>query len=261
MPDQIRVSLNKLIDHAGQAVELGIPAITLFPATLPERKDSEAINPENLACKVARFQKPAFPTLGIIGDVALDPYTNLGHDGVLRNGLITNDKSLEVLARQAVIQAQAGMDMLAPSVVMDGRIGVLRSALDSACLQDVRLMSDAAKYASGFYGPFRDALGSSRALKDDKRTYQMDPANSVEALREVALDLQEGADMAMINTGMPYLEIIQRVKATFATPTFAYQVSGEYSMIKGAIDKGWLDLDKIIIESLLAFKRAGSMAF
>ncbi|WP_201170978.1 porphobilinogen synthase [Pseudomonas sp. S31] len=260
MPGQVRVTLNELIDHVGKAVDLGIPAIALFPATAPDRKDSEgseATNPENLVCRAARLLKSTYPTLGLIGDVALDPYTDHGHDGVLRNGLVANDESLEVLARQAVVQAQAGIDTLAPSDMMDGRIGVLRAALDSASLTDVRLMSYAAKYASGFYGPFRDALGSSSALKGDKRTYQMDPANSDEALREVALDLQEGADMVMVKPGMPYLDIIQRVKATFAVPTFAYQVSGEYSMIKGAIDNGWLDPDKVVLESLMAFKRAG----
>ncbi|WP_338444677.1 porphobilinogen synthase [Pseudomonas sp. LTR0] len=260
MPGQLRVSLNELIDHVGRAMELGIPAIALFPATSPERKDSEgseALNPDNLVCKAARLLKSTFPNLGLIGDVALDPYTDHGHDGVLRKGLVANDESLELLARQAIVQAQAGIDTLAPSDMMDGRIGVLRSALDAADLKDVRLMSYAAKYASGFYGPFRDALGSSGALKGDKRTYQMDPANSDEALLEVALDLQEGADMVMVKPGMPYLDIIQRVKATFAVPTFAYQVSGEYSMIKGAIDHGWLDPDKVILESLMAFKRAG----
>ncbi|MBK4987648.1 porphobilinogen synthase [Pseudomonas sp. S60] len=260
MPGQVRVTLDELIEHAGKAVDLGIPAIALFPATSPDRKDSEgseATNPENLVCRAARLLKLTYPTLGLIGDVALDPYTDHGHDGVLRNGLVANDESLEVLARQAVVQAQAGIDTLAPSDMMDGRIGVLRAALDSAGLTDVRLMSYAAKYASGFYGPFRDALGSSGALKGDKRTYQMDPANSDEALREVALDLQEGADMVMVKPGMPYLDIIQRVKATFAVPTFAYQVSGEYSMIKGAIDNGWLDPGKVVLESLMAFKRAG----
>ncbi|MDP9524302.1 porphobilinogen synthase [Pseudomonas putida] len=260
MPGQLRVSLNELIDHVGRAMELGIPAIALFPATSPEQKDSEgseALNPDNLVCKAARLLKSTFPNLGLIGDVALDPYTDHGHDGVLHKGLVANDESLELLARQAIVQAQAGIDTLAPSDMMDGRIGVLRSALDAADLKDVRLMSYAAKYASGFYGPFRDALGSSGALKGDKRTYQMDPANSGEALREVALDLQEGADMVMVKPGMPYLDIIQRVKATFAVPTFAYQVSGEYSMIKGAIDHGWLDPDKVILESLMAFKRAG----
>lgn len=260
MPGQLRVPLDELVDHVGQAVDLGIPAIALFPATLPERKDSEgseATNPENLVCKAARLLKSTYPALGLIGDVALDPYTDHGHDGVLRNGLVANDESLEILAHQAVIQAQAGIDTLAPSDMMDGRIGALRTALDLAGLSDVRLMSYAAKYASGFYGPFREALGSSGALKGDKRTYQMDPANSDEALREVALDLQEGADMVMVKPGMPYLDIIQRVKTAFAVPTFAYQVSGEYSMIKGAIDNGWLDPDKVILESLIAFKRAG----
>ncbi|WP_079227356.1 porphobilinogen synthase [Pseudomonas putida] len=260
MPGQVRVSLNELTDHVGRAVELGIPAIALFPATPVEKKDSEgseAVNPDNLMCSAARVLKSTYPALGLIGDVALDPYTDHGHDGVIRGGQVANDESIEVLARQAVIQAQAGIDTIAPSDMMDGRIGQIRAALDHAGLIDTRLMSYAAKYASGFYGPFRDALGSSGALKGDKRTYQMDPANSDEALREVALDLREGADMVMVKPGMPYLDIIQRVKTTFAVPTFAYQVSGEYSMIKGAIDHGWLDPDKVILEALMAFKRAG----
>lgn len=260
MPGQVRVSLNELTDHVGRAVELGIPAIALFPATPSEKKDSEgreAVNPDNLMCRAARLLKSTYPALGLIGDVALDPYTDHGHDGVMRGGEVANDESIEVLARQAVIQAQAGIDTIAPSDMMDGRIGQIRAALDDAGLIDTRLMSYAAKYASGFYGPFRSALGSSGALKGDKRTYQMDPANSDEALREVALDLQEGADMVIVKPGMPYLDIIQRVKTTFAVPTFAYQVSGEYSMIKGAIDHGWLDPDKVILEALMAFKRAG----
>ncbi|WP_409306538.1 porphobilinogen synthase [Pseudomonas putida] len=244
MPGQVRVSLAELPDHVGRAVELGIPAIALFPATPVQRKDSEgthALDADNLICRAARLLKATFPNLGLIGDVALAPYTDHGHDGVLRQGRVANDETLQVLAAQAVVQAQAGIDTLAPSDMMDGRIGALRSALDLAGFSDVRLMSYAAKYASGFYGPFRDALGSAAALKCDKRTYQMDPANSDEALREVALDLQEGADMVMVKPGMPYLDIIQRVKATFAVPTFAYQVSGEYSMLKAAINHGWLD--------------------
>lgn len=260
MPGQVRVSLSELPDHVGRAVELGIPAIALFPATPAQRKDSEgshALDAENLICRAARLLKATFPNLGLIGDVALDPYTDHGHDGVLRQGRVANDETLQVLAAQAVVQAQAGIDTLAPSDMMDGRIGALRSALDLAGFSDVRLMSYAAKYASGFYGPFRDALGSAATLKGDKRTYQMDPANSDEALREVALDLQEGADMVMVKPGMPYLDIIQRVKATFAVPTFAYQVSGEYSMLKAAINQGWLDPDTVILEALMAFKRAG----
>nr|WP_100226634.1 porphobilinogen synthase [Pseudomonas putida] len=260
MPGQVRVSLAELPDHVGRAVELGIPAIALFPTTPVQRKDSEgthALDADNLICRAARLLKATFPNLGLIGDVALDPYTDHGHDGVLRQGRVANDETLQVLAAQAVVQAQAGIDTLAPSDMMDGRIGALRSALDLAGFSDVRLMSYAAKYASGFYGPFRDALGSAAALKGDKRTYQMDPANSDEALREVALDLQEGADMVMVKPGMPYLDIIQRVKATFAVPTFAYQVSGEYSMLKAAINQGWLDPDTVILEALMAFKRAG----
>ncbi len=240
MPGQVRVSLSELPDHVGRAVELGIPAIALFPATPAQRKDSEgshALDAENLICRAARLLKATFPNLGLIGDVALDPYTDHGHDGVLRQGRVANDETLQVLAAQAVVQAQAGIDTLAPSDMMDGRIGALRSALDLA--------------------GFSDALGSAATLKGDKRTYQMDPANSDEALREVALDLQEGADMVMVKPGMPYLDIIQRVKATFAVPTFAYQVSGEYSMLKAAINQGWLDPDTVILEALMAFKRAG----
>ncbi|MGE8047127.1 porphobilinogen synthase [Pseudomonas monteilii] len=260
MPGQVRVTLDGLIEHAGRAVDLGIPAIALFPVIASDRKDSEgreATNPDNLICTASRLLKATYPSLGLIGDVALDPYTTHGHDGVLRDGLIANDESLDILAQQAMVLAQAGIDTLAPSDMMDGRIGKLRTTLDLAGLTDVRLMSYAAKYASGFYGPFRDALGSSGALKGDKRTYQMDPANSHEALREVAMDLQEGADMIMVKPGMPYLDIIQRVTTTFNVPTFAYQVSGEYSMIKGAINNGWLDADTVILESLMAFKRAG----
>lgn len=261
MPGQKRVSLNALVDHVGQAVELGIPAIALFPSTPADKKNghgSESFNPENLICQAARLLRSAFPDTGLIGDVALDPYTNHGHDGVMQEGRILNDESVEILVKQAVVQAQAGIDTLAPSDMMDGRIRAIRDALDSQGLQDTRLMSYAAKYASGFYGPFRDALGSSGVLKGDKRSYQMDPANSDEALREVAMDLSEGADMVMVKPGLPYLDIIQRVKTTFKVPTFAYQISGEYSMLMAAIQNGWLDPDRVILETLLAFKRAGS---
>lgn len=260
MPGQERISLDALVDHVGQAVELGIPAIALFPSTPADQKDAdgqEATNPENLVCRAARLLKSHYPDLGLIGDVALDPYTSHGHDGLLRHGTIANDESIEVLAHQALVLAQAGVDTLAPSDMMDGRIGVIRQTLDEAGFTHTRLMSYGAKYASGFYGPFRDALGSSGSLKGDKRTYQMDPANSDEALREIALDIQEGADMIIVKPGMPYLDVIQRVTSTFSIPIFAYQVSGEYSMLKAAIDQGWLDPEKVILESLMAFKRAG----
>ncbi|MFC0410437.1 porphobilinogen synthase [Roseomonas elaeocarpi] len=260
MPGQFRVGLDRLVDHVGQAVELGIPAVALFPATPAELKDAEgteASNPENLICQGARALRKAFPELGLVGDVALDPYTDHGHDGVIRDGYVHNDDSVAVLVRQAVVQAEAGVDCLAPSDMMDGRVAAIRAALDEKGLIDTRIMSYAAKYASGFYGPFRDALGSGGALKGDKKTYQMDPANADEALREVAMDLAEGADMVMVKPGMPYLDIIRRVKDEFRVPTFAYQVSGEYAMLMAAIRNGWLDPDRVIMEALMAFKRAG----
>ena len=261
MPGVQRVSVDRLARHVEPAARLGIPAIALFPATPAEKKDSEgseALNPENLVCRAARLLKREFPELGLIGDAALDPYTDHGHDGVIRDGYVANDESLEVLTRQAVIQAQAGIDVVAPSDMMDGRVGAIRAALDAEGLIHTRIMSYAAKYASAFYGPFRDALGSGAALKGDKKTYQMDPANSDEALREVALDLDEGADMVMVKPGMPYLDILRRVHERFGVPTFAYQVSGEYSMLTAAIERGWLDRERAVIESLLAFKRAGA---
>jgi porphobilinogen synthase len=266
MPGVKRVTLDRLARHVAPAVALGIPAVALFPATAPEWKDSEgseAKNPENLMCRAARLLKHEYPELGLIGDVALDPYTDHGHDGVLRDGpgglYVANDETLEVLTVQAVIQAEAGIDVIAPSDMMDGRVGAIRAALDSRGLIHTRIMSYAAKYASAFYGPFRDAVGSGGALKGgDKKTYQMDPANSDEALREVALDLAEGADMVMVKPGMPYLDIVRRVKERFAVPTFAYQVSGEYAMIQAAVQRGWLDHDRAMMESLLGFKRAGA---
>ncbi len=261
MPGVQRVSIDRLPGHVEPAVRLRIPAIALFPATPAERKDSdgsEATNPENLVCRAARLLKREFPELGLIADVALDPYTDHGHDGVIRDGYVANDESLEVLTRQAVTQARAGFDVVAPSDMMDGRVGAIRAALDAEGLIHTRIMSYAAKYASAFYGPFRDALGSGAALKGDKKTYQMDPANSDEALREVALDLDEGADMVMVKPGMPYLDILRRVHERFGVPTFAYQVSGEYSMLMAAIERGWLDRERAVIESLLAFKRAGA---
>jgi porphobilinogen synthase len=268
MPGVQRVTIDRLEQHVAPAAELGIPAIALFPATPAELKDSEgteATNSENLICRAAGVLKRAFPQIGLVGDVALDPYTDHGHDGVIRDGYVHNDDSIAVLVRQAVLQAQAGIDVVAPSDMMDGRIGAIRAALDRHGLIDTRIMSYAAKYASAFYGPFRDALGSGGALGSgragvggDKKTYQMDPANSDEALREVELDLREGADMVMVKPGMPYLDIVRRVSETFGAPTFAYQVSGEYAMIMAAVGNGWLDHDRAMLESLLAFKRAGA---
>ena len=260
MPGVVRVTLEGLAKHAEAAAALGIPAIALFPATPAEQKDaegSEALNPENLICRAARLLKREFPDVLLVGDVALDPYTDHGHDGVLRDGYVANDESVEILVRQAVNQAAAGVDIIAPSDMMDGRVGAIRAGLDGAGLIHTRLMSYAAKYASAFYGPFRDAVGSGGALKGDKKTYQMDPANSAEALREVAMDIAEGADMVMVKPGMPYLDIIRRVRDNFDVPVFAYQVSGEYAMIMAAVQNGWLDHERAMLESLLAFKRAG----
>ncbi len=261
MPGVHRVTLDRLAGHVAVAAELGIPAVALFPNVLPERKDgegSEATDPDNLMCRAARLLKREFPQLGLVGDVALDCYTTHGHDGVIRDGYIHNDDSVAVLVTQAVNQAQAGIDVIAPSDMMDGRIGAIRTALDAAGLIDTRIMSYAAKYASAFYGPFRDAVGTGGALKGDKKTYQLDPANSDEALREVAQDLAEGADMVMVKPGMPYLDIVRRVHERFGVPTFAYQVSGEYAMIAGAAERGWIDGERAMLESLLAFKRAGA---
>jgi porphobilinogen synthase len=260
MPGVQRVSLDRLAGHVEPAAKLGIPALALFPATPAEKKDAEGTesgNPDNLMCRAARLLKREFPDIGLVGDVALDPYTDHGHDGVIRAGYVANDESLVVLTRQALVQAEAGIDVIAPSDMMDGRIGAIRAALDAKGLIHTRLMSYAAKYASAFYGPFRDAVGSGGALKGDKKTYQMDPANSDEALREVALDLAEGADMVMVKPGMPYLDIARRVHDRFGVPTFAYQVSGEYAMIMAAVRNGWLDHDRAMMESLIAFKRAG----
>ncbi|MBN9510252.1 MAG: porphobilinogen synthase [Alphaproteobacteria bacterium] len=261
MPGVVRATLDRLAGHVAQGVDLGIPAIALFPATPPEKKDAEGTesgNPENLMCRAARLLKREFPHVALVGDVALDPYTDHGHDGVIREGYVANDASLAVLVRQAVVQAEAGIDIIAPSDMMDGRVGAIRAALDGAGLLHTRIMSYAAKYASAFYGPFRDAVGSGGALKGDKKTYQMDPANSDEALREVAMDLAEGADMVMVKPGMPYLDIVRRVHERFGVPTFAYQVSGEYAMIMAAVRNGWLDHRAAMLESLTAFRRAGA---
>ena len=261
MPGVKRVSLDRLLAHVAPAARLGIPAIALFPVTPLDKRDeegTESANPDNLICRSARLLKAEFPELGLVGDVALDPYTSHGHDGVLRDGRIANEESVAVLVTQSLNQARSGIDILAPSDMMDGRIGAIRAALDAHDLIDTRLMSYAAKYASAFYGPFREALGSGGLLRGDKRTYQMDPANSDEALREVELDLAEGADMVMVKPGMPYLDIIRRVRDRFAVPIFAYQVSGEYAMLMAAIRNGWLDHERAVMESLLAFKRAGA---
>jgi porphobilinogen synthase len=261
MPGVVRATLDRLAGHVAQGVDLGIPAVALFPATPPEKKDAEgteAGNPENLMCRAARLLKREFPHVALVGDVALDPYTDHGHDGVIREGYVANDASVAVLVRQAVVQAEAGIDIIAPSDMMDGRVGAIRAALDGAGLVHTRIMSYAAKYASAFYGPFREAVGSGGALKGDKKTYQMDPANSDEALREVAMDLAEGADMVMVKPGMPYLDIVRRVHERFGVPIFAYQVSGEYAMIMAAVRNGWLDHRAAMLESLIAFRRAGA---
>jgi porphobilinogen synthase len=261
MPGVERVSVDEAVRDVERAAKLRIPCIALFPYTDPKLRDetgSEALNPENLVCRAVRALKKAVPDVGILCDVALDPYTSHGHDGLLHNGRILNDETVEVLVRQALVQAEAGCDIIAPSDMMDGRVGAIREALDDAHRTDVLIMAYAAKYASAFYGPFRDAVGSSATLTGDKRTYQMDPANTDEALREVEMDLDEGADMVMVKPGMPYLDVLQRVKETFGVPTFAYQVSGEYAMIMAAAGNGWLDGDKAMMESLTAFKRAGA---
>jgi porphobilinogen synthase len=262
MPGVERLTIDRAVRAAEEAVALGIPAIALFPVTPPELKDgdgTESANPQNLMCRAARAIKAALgDALGLVGDVALDPYTSHGHDGVIRDGYVANDETLAALCRQALVQAEAGIDVIAPSDMMDGRVAAIRAALDQAGLIHTRIMSYAAKYASAFYGPFRDAVGSGSALKGDKKTYQMDPANTDEALREVAMDIAEGADMVMVKPGLPYLDVVRRVKDAFGMPTFAYQVSGEYAMIAGAARNGWLDGERAMMESLLAFKRAGA---
>ena len=263
MPGVDRLGLDCLVDSIGAAGALGIGAVAVFPYTeqaLRSPDAREALNPDNLVCRAVREVKRALPDIGIICDVALDPYNSDGHDGLLRDGRIVNDETVEVLCRQAVVQAAAGCDVVAPSDMMDGRVGAIRQALDAAGFDQVTIIAYAAKYASCFYGPFREAVGSGARLVGDKKSYQLDPANSDEALREVALDLQEGADMVMIKPGLPYLDIIRRVKDTFAVPTLAYQVSGEYAMLKAAAQNGWLDNDRTLLETLLAFKRAGADA-
>jgi len=260
MPGIERLSIDESLRAAEQAMRLAIPCIALFPYTDPALRDetgSEAVNPDNLVCRAVRAIKKEFPDLGVLCDVALDPFTSHGHDGLIRDDVILNDETVDMLVRQSLVQAEAGCDILAPSDMLDGRVGAIRASLDTHGLIDVSIMAYAAKYASAFYGPFRDAVGSSKTLSGDKRTYQMDFSNSDEALREVALDIEEGADMVMVKPGLPYLDIVQRVKDTFGVPTFAYQVSGEYAMIMAAVQNGWLDGDRAILESLSAFKRAG----
>ena len=261
MPGVTRYSVDLLVEKVEEAAELGIPAVALFPNTPSSLRTAdarEAFNPDNLVCQAVRAIRKAVPDIGIMCDVALDPYTSHGHDGLMAGHEILNDATLEALVKQTLVQAEAGCDIIAPSDMMDGRIGRIRAALEANNLQHVQIMAYSAKYASGFYGPFRDAVGSSGTLVGDKRTYQMDPANSDEAIREVALDIAEGADMVMVKPGMPYLDIVARVKDTFHVPTFAYQVSGEYAMIMAACNNGWLDPKTVIPEALMAFKRAGA---
>jgi len=263
MPGVERLSVDLVPSAAEDAAKLGIPVIALFPFTEPSLKTpdgKEATNAANLVCRATRALKKAVPQIGVLCDVALDPYTNHGHDGVMdgNNEFVANDETVEILVRQALNQAEAGCDIIAPSDMMDGRVGAIRAALEGAGFKDTLIMAYAAKYASAFYGPFRDAVGSAKALIGDKRTYQMDPSNGDEALREVALDIAEGADMVMVKPGMPYLDLVCRVKERFGMPTFAYQVSGEYSMLMAAIERGWLERDRVILESLMAFKRAGA---
>ena len=261
MPGVSRLSVDNAILAAKEAHNIGIPCIAMFPSTQPERRSDrgdEALNRDNLINTALSAIKEAVPGIGLLADVALDPYTSHGQDGLVENGKILNDETVGILVQQAVLQAEAGADIIAPSDMMDGRVGAIRSELDRAGFQHVQIMSYAAKYASGFYGPFRDAVGSSGVLSGDKKTYQMDPANRFEAMREVEMDINEGADSVMIKPGMPYLDIIREVKDAFAVPTFAYQVSGEYAMLVAASQNRWLDQETVMAESLLAFKRAGA---
>ncbi len=261
MPGVDRLTIDRAVLAAERAVKLGIPAIALFPYTEPDRRDqtgSEAINPDNLVCTATRAIKAAVPDLGIVVDVALDPFTSHGHDGLMVGDEIVNDATVEQLCVQALIQAEAGADVIAPSDMMDGRVGAVRRALDLKGFGHVQIMAYTAKYASAFYGPFRDAVGTAKTLVGDKRTYQMDPANGDEALREAELDIAEGADLLMVKPGLPYLDILWRIKQAFGMPTFAYQVSGEYAMIEAAARNGWIDGERAMMESLIAFKRAGA---
>ena len=263
MPGIERISVDEAVRESERAMKLKIPALALFPYTDPKKRDergSEALNEDNLVCRALAAIKKEFPDLGLAADVALDPYTSHGHDGILVDGEVVNDESVHVLAHQAIVLAQAGADVIAPSDMMDGRVGFIRRALDGKGLADVQILAYSAKYASAFYGPFRDAVGSNATLKGDKRTYQMDFANGDEALREVKLDIDEGADMVMVKPGLPYLDILWRVREAFGMPTLVYQVSGEYAMIEGASRADWIDGDKAMMESLIAFKRAGADA-
>src|SRR5262245_56932911 len=261
MPGVERLTVDQAVREAERAAKLAIPCLALFPFTDPALRDAEgreALNPDNRVCRAMRAIKREVPEIGLLCDVALDPYTSHGHDGLLREGEILNEETVDVRVKQALVEAEAGCDIIAPSDMMDGRVGAIRRALDAAGRTDVQIMAYAAKYASAFYGPFRDAVGSSATLMGDKRTYQMDPGNTDEALREVELDIAEGADMVMVKPGMPYLDVLWRVKETFGMPTFAYQVSGEYAMLMAAAQNGWLDAEKVMLESLIAFKRAGA---
>jgi porphobilinogen synthase len=263
MPGVMRYSVDQCVKEVGRAIELGIPAIALFPKTPSEKKSidaAEATNPGNLICTAMRAIRDAYgDSVGIVADVALDPYTTHGHDGLIQDDYVVNDQTLDILCRQAIVQSEAGASIIAPSDMMDGRIGAIRNALDDSGFHEVLLMSYAAKYASAFYGPFRDAVGSASSLgKATKKTYQMDPASSDEALHEVGLDLQEGADIVMVKPGMPYLDIVRRIKDTFAVPIAVYQVSGEYAMIAAAANNGWLDRRSVVLESLMAMRRAGA---
>ncbi|MCB1426230.1 MAG: porphobilinogen synthase [Zhengella sp.] len=260
MPGVRRMTVDLAVREAEKAARLGIPALATFPNIAMDRRDdtgSHILDADNVINKASRAIKAAVPEIGIITDVALDPFTSHGHDGILRDGIIVNDETVDLLARAAVGQAEAGADIIAPSDMMDGRIGAIRDALDAAGFQDVAIMSYATKFASGFYGPYREAVGTGGLLKGDKKTYYIDPSNSEEAIRETEADIAEGADMVMVKPGMPYLDICRRLKDTFGLPTFAYQVSGEYAMIKAASANGWLDHDRAMLESLAAFKRAG----
>ncbi len=261
MPGVDRLSIDLAVAAAKQAAKLGIPVIALFPNTPPKRRSedgAEATNPDNLVCRAVRAIKDAVPEIGVLCDVALDPYTSHGHDGLVENGVILNDATVDVLVNQALVQTEAGCDIIAPSDMMDGRVGAIRAALEQEGYTDTLIMAYSAKYASAFYGPFRDAVGSGSLLKGDKRTYQMDSRNAEEALREIALDIEEGADMVMVKPGMPYLDIVRACKDNFSIPTFAYQVSGEYAMLNAAFERGFLDRRAAMLESLLAFKRAGA---
>jgi porphobilinogen synthase len=263
MPGVERLTIDLAVKAAEGAAELGLPAVALFPYTDPALRDeqaSEALNPDNLVCRAVRAIKREVGDIGVICDVALDPYTSHGHDGLLIHGEVDNDRTIEVLIRQALVQAEAGCDILAPSDMMDGRIGAIRSALETNGFVSTQILAYAAKYASAFYGPFRDAVGSGALLRGNKGSYQMDPANAEEAIREVGQDIAEGADMVMVKPGLPYLDVVRRVKDAFHVPTFVYQTSGEYSMMVAAAERGWLDRDRVIMETLTACKRAGADA-